>query len=75
MIRDDSKLIQSQHLINPHQKTPIIGEKTFTVMAQSCAVADALTKALAVDQDIHAPYFDKLGARAYVLEINHPTPV
>ncbi len=73
LIRDHSKLIQSKHLINPLQQEPIIGKQLFTVTAESCMYADALTKALAVDKDPNAKYFDTLGANAYLFQVEDQT--
>jgi thiamine biosynthesis lipoprotein len=70
LIRDESAVVQSKHLINPHQQIPIIGEKVFTVTAKSCMLADALTKALAVDQNPNANYFEILDAKAYLVQKN-----
>lgn len=67
LIRDESAIVQSNHLINPHQQIPVIGEKVFTVTANSCMLADALTKALAVDQNPRANYFEMLDAKAYLI--------
>jgi thiamine biosynthesis lipoprotein len=68
LIRDESAVVQSNHLINPHQQIPVIGEKVFTVTANSCMLADALTKALAVDQNPSANYFEMLDAKAYLID-------
>jgi thiamine biosynthesis lipoprotein len=68
LIRDESAVVQSNHLINPHQQLPIIGEKVFTVTAKSCMLADALTKALAVDQNLSAGYFELLDAKGFLVK-------
>ncbi|SMC49465.1 FAD:protein FMN transferase [Polynucleobacter kasalickyi] len=73
LIRDHSEIMQSQHLMNPFQKEPIIGKELFTVTAGSCMLADALTKALAVDKNPKAKYFSALGATAYVNQIDDLT--
>ena len=70
LIRDESAVVQSKHLINPYQQIPIIGEKVFTVTAKSCMLADALTKALAVDQNPSADYFEILDAKGYLVQKN-----
>lgn len=71
MVRVGSDIHQSNHLINPHQQKVIFSENLFTVVAPQCMVADALTKALAVDQDPHANYFAKMGATAYLIQRDH----
>jgi thiamine biosynthesis lipoprotein len=73
LLRDHSEIIQSQHLVNPFQQRPIVGRELFTVTAESCMLADALTKALAVDKNTEAKYFSKLGAIAYVHQIEGQT--
>lgn len=40
---------------------------SYTVLAPTCMLADALTKALALDENVHAPYLRRCGARALVL--------
>lgn len=70
LIRDQSEIVQSQHLINPFLQEPIICKQLFTVTAESCMLADALTKALAVDKNPEAKYFSALGATAYLNQID-----
>jgi thiamine biosynthesis lipoprotein len=43
------------HLINPKRRLPIQTQKSFSVIAPKCAVADALTKVFAISGDAHHP--------------------
>jgi len=63
----DDRLNARSALINPKTGKPIFLQKSFTVIAQTCALADGLTKALAVDQDPTAGYFQHYAAQALIL--------
>jgi len=54
-------------LITPRTGQPIYLNNSFTVIAKTCAVADGLTKALAVDQKPTAEYFQHFEAHALIL--------
>lgn len=51
-------------LIDPKRQKPIISQHSFSVIAPSCAVADALTKVLAVGQNPEHVCFAQFGAQA-----------
>lgn len=63
----DSMLTPRSALIAPQTGQPIFINKSFTVIAKTCAVADGLTKALAVDQNPAAEYFQQFEAHALIL--------
>lgn len=63
----DSRLTPRSALITPQTGQPIFLNKSFTVIAKTCAVADGLTKALAVDQNPAAGYFQQFEAHALIL--------
>lgn len=54
-------------LIDPHSGNPILTQKSFSVIAPTCAIADGLVKALAVDQDLSASYFKHYEAQALIV--------
>jgi thiamine biosynthesis lipoprotein len=54
-------------LIDTRTGEPISTQKSFSVIASSCAIADGLTKALAVDQEQSAYYFQYYDAQAFIL--------
>ena len=54
-------------LIDTRTGKPISTQKSFSVIASSCAIADGLTKALAVDQEQSAYYFQYYEAQAFIL--------
>ncbi len=54
-------------LVHPKTGTSITAQKSYSVIAPSCVVADGLTKALAVDVDPTAHYFKKYQSRAILL--------
>ncbi len=58
------------HLVNPLSGQSIDDLWTYVVKAPSCVIADGLTKALAVDKDIHAKYFGLLKASAQIIRSN-----
>ena len=49
-------------IVVPNTGESVLDELSFSVIASSCMTADALTKPLAIHQDIHAPYFQKYQA-------------
>lgn len=57
----------------PIESYPIIGEKIYSVVASNCLVADALSKALAVDKRPKAAYFKKFGAIANIAVEKYPS--
>lgn len=54
-------------VVDPATGRRLRGASSYTVLAPTCMLADALTKALALDEDVHAPYLRRCGARALVL--------
>ena len=56
------------HLVDPKTGEPINQQLSYSVIAPTCLVADALTKALAVDKNIHAQYFNWYGAQPIIVE-------
>jgi len=54
-------------LISPRTGDPIFEKKSFTVIAKTCMVADGLTKALAVEQNPAAEYFQYFEATPLIL--------
>lgn len=63
----DQTTISTSALIEPRSGRPISVKKNFSVIASSCVIADGLTKALAVDQDLKAPYFKHYEAQAFIV--------
>jgi FAD:protein FMN transferase len=54
-------------LVIPKTQESILEEKSFTVIAPTCMVADGLTKALAIHQNIKANYLEKYNALGVIL--------
>ena len=54
-------------LVDPQTGDPILTPNSFSVIAPTCAIADGLVKALAVDQNLSAPYFKHYDAQALVV--------
>lgn len=54
-------------LVDPRSSTPILEKASYTVIAKICAVADALTKVLAIDGNTQASYFNAFNAQGAVL--------
>lgn len=54
------------HLRNPKTGKYVQSDQTFSVLAPTCCVADALTKVLAIEQNVHAPYWKALSAIPYI---------
>ncbi len=54
-------------LVDPRTRRPLATRRSFTVIAPRCAVADALTKVLAVSGDTGLPCFSRYGAHPLIL--------
>ena len=54
-------------LIDTRTGEPISTQQSFSVIASTCAIADGLTKALAVDQELRASYFQHYEAEAFIV--------
>ncbi len=54
-------------LIDPRVGGPISTQKSFSIIASTCVIADGLTKALAVDQKPTASYFKHYEAQAFIV--------
>ena len=55
-------------LINPKTGECVEDELSYSIVAPTCVVADGLTKALAIEKNIHASYFKKFGAIPIIVE-------
>jgi thiamine biosynthesis lipoprotein len=64
----DNKKGGMSYLIHPKTGECIEDDLSYSVVASTCVVADCLTKALAIEKNIHAPYFKKLGAIPIIVE-------
>lgn len=53
-------------LIDSTTGKAIVSQSSFSVMAQECILADALTKVLAICGDITHPCFDEFNAKAFI---------
>jgi thiamine biosynthesis lipoprotein len=53
-------------LVGAASRAPLLDRRTYTVIAPTCVVADALTKILAQVQRVDAPYFERFGAIAII---------
>jgi thiamine biosynthesis lipoprotein len=53
-------------LVNPHNHQPLLCPDSFSVIAPVCAVADALTKVLALSRNIALPCFAHYGAQPFI---------
>lgn len=49
-------------------RKPITDRTSYSVVANTCHIADALTKVLAQVRRTDSPYFDRFGARALIIE-------
>ncbi|MCF8998217.1 FAD:protein FMN transferase [Acinetobacter nectaris] len=56
------------HLIHPLTGRAIVGNMSFSVIASSAWLADALTKVVAVSLDTHHPCLARFGAHAILIE-------
>ena len=54
-------------LVDPRNRRPLATRQSFTVIAPRCAIADALTKVLAVSGDTGLPCFSRYGAHPLIL--------
>ena len=54
-------------LVLPKTKQSMLAHQSYSVIAKNCLIADGLTKALAVDQNVNAPYFEKYEAIGVIL--------
>jgi len=55
-------------------RTPITDCASYSVIAKTCLVADALTKVLAQVRRTDSPYFDRFGAKAVIIEARVAEP-
>ena len=60
----NTSAVQTGHLIDPKIGLPISTQQSFSVLASTCAVADALTKVYAITGDAHHPAMDYFDAHA-----------
>lgn len=67
MSKEMSKNQNNSALVNPSTGMSIKDPKSYSVIAPTCVIADGLTKALAVDLNLTAPYFEKYQAIPIVL--------
>jgi len=56
------------YLIHPKTGKCIEDDFSYSIVASTCVVADCLTKALAIEKNIHAPYFETFGAIPIIVE-------
>ena len=56
------------YLINPKTRKYIEDDLSYSIVAPTCVVADSLTKVLAIEKNIYAPYFKKFGAIPIIVE-------
>lgn len=61
-------------LVDPRSGQALRTRRSFTVVAPRCAIADALTKVLALSQDAHHPCLARFGAHALILDSAAPAP-
>lgn len=54
-------------IVEPSTRSPLLSEASYSVIAPRCAVADALTKVLALSGDSHHPALSRHHAQALVL--------
>lgn len=59
-------------LVDPRSGQALRTRRSFTVVAPRCAIADALTKVLAVSQDPHHPCLARFDAHALILDPASP---
>ncbi len=55
-------------LIHPKTRKRIKDYLSYSIVAPTCVIADSLTKALAVEKNIDAPYFKRFGAIPIIVE-------
>jgi thiamine biosynthesis lipoprotein len=56
------------YLINPKTRKCLEDDLSYSIIAPTCVVADCLTKALAIEKNLHASYFKKFGAIPIIVE-------
>lgn len=54
-------------LVDPRSWASVSGKSSYTVIAETCLVADALTKALAIEGNVHAHYFNRFNAQGIIV--------
>lgn len=59
---------EKSYLINPKTRKCIEDDLSYSIVAPTCVVADSLTKVLAIEKNIYAPYFKKFGAIPIIVE-------
>ena len=64
----DNKKGGMSYLIHPKTGECIEDDLSYSIVASTCVVADCLTKALAIEKNIHAPYFETFGAIPIIVE-------
>ncbi|MFN7975673.1 MAG: FAD:protein FMN transferase [Acidobacteriota bacterium] len=57
------------HLVDPQKRSPILTRASVSVVAPTCLLADALTKAVMVDGDGARPALRRHGATAFVVNL------
>lgn len=65
--KEISALKNQSALVVPKTKQSMLTHQSYSVIAKNCLIADGLTKALAIDQDVNAPYFEKYEAIGVIL--------
>ena len=55
-------------LVNPTSGEPVLDDASYSVIAPRCAVADALTKVLALSRDPYHPCLQRHGAQALIIQ-------
>lgn len=66
-VREDAQDTTACALVDPRTRTAAGGGRSHTVIADTCVVADALTKPLAICGDPQAPWLDAFHAKGIVL--------
>jgi thiamine biosynthesis lipoprotein len=66
--------LASAGIEDPRDARRVVGRRTVCVVTARCAVADALTKVVAVDPDGAAPLLALHGALAWIVEDARPSP-
>lgn len=65
--KDKSLYKKQSALVIPKRKQSMLKNQSYSVMAKRCVVADGLTKALAIHQDVNAMYLKKYEAVGVIL--------
>ena len=58
---------EKSSLVIPCTDQSVLSTQSYSVLAKSCMVADGLTKALAIHQDVNAQYLNKYDAIGMIL--------